>query len=750
MKNVDEIIKQMTNKEKYKLLMGDGFWAFNSYNKDLKEVTCTDGPSGVRKAIKVKNKENADLVDLMHSKIATTFPSGCCFANSYDKNLMIKLGEALANECKFYKVNILLGPAINIKRNPLCGRNFEYLSEDPYLSGIMGGYYIKGVEDNGVGTSLKHYCCNNQEFGRQINSSNLSMRALKDTYIKPFNIAVKIGNPATIMCSYNRINGVFASENKLILNNILRDEIGFKGVVISDWGAVSNRFEGIEAGMDIEMPEKEYNHEFYEKGFSEGKFNIDSLNKSVKRIVQMENKYSKEFNVKNYDFKFGYNVAKEIALSSIVLAKNNDNFFPLDSKKEVVFAGDFVKNCRFIGGGSSHTNSAITKSFLEILDEKKANYKYFEVFNKNSESDKIEFLNYIKNKKVVLFLGLYESEESEGFDRPTMNLNDFQIELVNEVYKYTHDIAIVIESGSVVELPFLDKVKAVFLPYFAGEAENEALFELMYGLKNPSGKLSETWIKKYNDNPSSKTFGKDVYNTYYDEDIFVGYKYYEKNNIEVNFPFGFGLSYSNFKLSNSLINQNDNEIDINVKAKNISNIDGNIVVECYVKNNNSNTYRANKELCSFEKCYLKAGETKEICLKVNKEDLYIYDCVSKREVLEKGEYEFLIGQSSIDNFITVKAYINGVDIQNQKIEKITRNTTPSKKYDDNTLLFEVIGTKCFKKLLKEKHLDEMLSSDNGLIKGLLYNPLRVMCSINLITYQECEKLVEDIKNEMSE
>jgi len=746
MNKIDKIINQMTLDEKLNTLHGTSFWLFNSYKENGKGVVCSDGPNGVRKMQNV-NMEEAFLTKNFVK--CTTFPTGSNFACSFDQKLIKKMGVALAHEFQFYKINVALGPAACIKRNPLCGRNFEYLSEDPLLSGYIAGSYIKGLESTGCGTSLKHYVANNQEYGRQVNSSTLSLKCLRDIYTKGFEIAVREGNPASIMVSYNKINGVYACENSYIMEDVMRKEIGYKGLFISDWTAVNDPCKALHSGLDVEMPERDYEKGFYEKAFQEGKIKDEDLTKHLNYYIPFINKYSAQKELSSIDFEKHLKIAIEVAENSIVLAKNEDNFFPLNTNEEIIVLGLRARDMSYYGGGSSATNSYYKPDFISVLTSKNISFKFDSVYDDKGNLN-LALLEKIKNQKVLVFLGCDHQQESEGYDRKDMKLPDHQLELMSEISKITNNVGVIVESGSVVELPFLDNIKGLFIPYFAGEGEDFALYNLIYGYANPSGKLAETWINKYDDCPSSLTYDKDIFNSYYDEDIYVGYRYYDKYKINVNFPFGFGLSYSKFKLKLLRVSINSKDIKCEVEVTNFSEIKGKEVVQIYIGKKDSSIYRVRRELVAFSKVEVYSHSKKKVVLSINYLDLRVFDPTKNKQTLEDGDYELYLCNSSREEISTTKITLSGEKVAKYDFQGPDHNLVFKEDEDMNLLVTSAIKTNVFKRYLESVGLDEEKLKNTFFKDGFLKNPIRCLAGLGILKYHEVELILPKIIKELRE
>ncbi|MDE7384993.1 MAG: glycoside hydrolase family 3 C-terminal domain-containing protein, partial [Anaeroplasmataceae bacterium] len=572
-----EIIKQLSLEEKAKLLVGADFWHTYPFLNE-KGLCLTDGPHGVR-----MQDNGGKEVGLKESIPATCFPTASCLACSFDENLLYEVGQAIASECIDQEVDMLLGPGVNIKRSPLCGRNFEYYSEDPYLAGILASGFIKGVQSQNVLACMKHFACNNQEYARMVNNSIVDERALYEIYLKPFEIAIKEANPKAIMCSYNKLNGTLVSQNSILLKQILRDKFQFEGTVISDWGAVSNRVEALKAGLDLEMPGSLSYVDIIEAVQNQS-LSDEELDRAVSSVLKLYQARPSFENKKNLSFHF---LAKQAALESIVLLKNENLVLPLNKNERIGIIGNSLM--RIQGAGSSKVNPKDVDTFLDCLKEEGVSYQCFD-----NLTEEIKGMD-----KIICFIGLSAEKEIEGKDRKDLKLDEKDIELVNTLTKLHSKIIVVLTTGSVVELPFIESVSGLVLTYLAGEASASALCDILYNKTNPSGHLAETWIKRLEDSPVYD-YGKSVYQSIYKESIFVGYRYYDKVDIEPLFPFGYGLSYTTFTLSHLEIKENY----LYVNIKNTGLYKGKEVVQLYVRDTNRDLLRPIRELKAFQKIEL--------------------------------------------------------------------------------------------------------------------------------------------------
>lgn len=659
--NIDIIMKELTLEEKASLCSGLDFWHTKPVERlDIPSVMVSDGPHGLRKNVEDSENPNESIK-------AVCFPTASALACSFDRTLLETLGKAIGEECQHERLAVALGPGCNIKRSPLCGRNFEYFSEDPYLSGQLATAHIKGVQSRGVGTSLKHFACNNQEYRRMSVSAEVSERALREIYLAPFETAVKESRPWTVMCSYNRINGVFSSENKRLLTDILRDEWGFDGLVMSDWGAVNDRVEGIKAGLDLEMPTSyEKNDRLIIEAVKSGRLNESELDKCVRRILEMIDRYLENAEPKTlWDMNRHHELARRIESECIVLLKNENEVLPLNKNKKIAFIGKFAETPRYQGGGSSHINSFKVTSALDAVSEY-AEVTYAEGYDLTGNSNEILLSKAVSCAEnadtAVIFAGLPDEYESEGYDRSHMSLPENQLKLIDEICRVNKNTIVVLHNGSPVEMPFAGKVKGILETYLGGQAVGGAVCDVLFGKSNPCGKLPETFPIKLSDNPSYLNFPGEGDKVQYNEGIFVGYRYYDYKNTEPLFPFGHGLSYtafeySDFKLSHSEINDGK-LLTAEVIVRNIGSRAGKEIVQLYVSGRKSSVIRPLKELKGFEKVELKPGEAKKVMFRLDSR-AFSYYCEEIGDwYAESGEYEIMVGASSADIRLKDSVYVN--------------------------------------------------------------------------------------------
>ena len=549
--DVKKVTSQMSLEEKAGLCSGYNFWYTKSIERlGVEGVMVSDGPHGLR-----KQATGGDHLGVNGSVEAVCFPTASAIASSFDRDLVKTMGKALGDECQAEEVAIILGPGVNIKRSPICGRNFEFLSEDPYLAAELTTDYIKGVQSKNIGTSLKHFLANNQEHRRMSSSSDIDERTMREIYLAPFEGAVINAKPWTVMCSYNKINGVFASQNPRTLTDILRKEWGFNGYVVSDWGAVNDRVEALKAGLELEMPSSRgINDKRIVAAVKSGSLDEKILDRAVERILTVHNKYlENRVPEVGYDKEEHHQLARKVISESMVLLKN-DGILPLNKSDDIAFIGKFAEKPRYQGGGSSHVNSFKVTSALEAVKGIK-NITYAKGYD--VKEDKIddalikEAIEVAKKAKVaVIFAGLPDSFESEGYDRSHMSLPSCQNRLIQEIAAVQPNTVVVLHNGSAVEMPWVNDVKGILELYLGGQNVGAATIDVLFGDVNPSGRLAETFPLKLEDNPSYLFYFGEKDTVEYREGIFVGYRYYDKKKLDVLFPFGHGLSYTTFDYSN--------------------------------------------------------------------------------------------------------------------------------------------------------------------------------------------------------
>lgn len=649
---LQELIGKMTLEEKASLCSGEDFWHTKAVERlGIPAMMMSDGPHGLR-----KQEQEGDHLGMNDSIKAVCFPAGCGTAASFNRELMAEMGETLGEECQAEGVGVILGPAVNIKRSPLCGRNFEYYSEDPYVASEMAGALIDGIQSKGVGTSIKHFLANNQEHRRMSSSSEVDERTLREIYLAAFEGAVKEHKPWTVMCSYNKINGIYAAQNKEMLTDILRNEWGFDGFVVSDWGAVNDRPADLEAGLDLEMPSsKGVGDRQIVKAVQEGRLDEAVLDKAVERILARVFQFEENRDeTARFDMEKDHAMARKVAEETIVLLKNEGELLPLRDTDRIAFIGKYASSPRYQGGGSSHINSFRTESAWECVKDW-GNITLAEGFRDDAdEVDETLIEEAVAQAReaqaAVIFAGLPDAFESEGFDRAHMKMPDCQNELIRRVAAVQPNTVVVLHNGSPVEMPWADQVKGIVEAYLGGQAVGAAIVDILFGKVNPSGKLPETFPYKLEDNPSYLYYGGEKDRVEYREGIFVGYRYYDKKHMDVRFPFGHGLSFTTFaydapKISAKRIRDTET-VTIRVDVTNTGSRPGKEVVQLYVAPPKGDVIRPVRELKGFEKVELAPGETKMVSFTLDGRAFSYWNTQIHDWHVESGTYRLQVGQSS--------------------------------------------------------------------------------------------------------
>ncbi|MBO4688480.1 MAG: glycoside hydrolase family 3 C-terminal domain-containing protein [Clostridiales bacterium] len=646
------MMKKLSVKQKASLCSGSDFWRTQRFPiNNIPSIMMTDGPHGLRKQDSEEGRSGGG-----DSREATCFPPAVTTACSFDEKLMEAIGKAIGEEAIDQDVSIVLGPAINIKRSPLCGRNFEYVSEDPYVAGKMGAAWVRGVQSQGIGTSVKHFAANSQERYRLINDSIVDERTLREIYLRAFEIVVKESQPWTVMAAYNRINGTYSCENRRLLTEILRDEWGFDGVVMSDWGAVNNRLDGLAAGLELEMPSSvgERDRQIQE-AVDSGKLPMALLDRAAERMLTLIEKGINKPKPTSSPYLNHQQLARQAFEESAVLLKN-DKLLPINAEKSVAVLGAMAKYTRFQGGGSSHIHPTHVSDAFHGFSTASENFVYEPGYSlENDEIDEKLLKSALEAASgkdiVIIFAGLPDSFESESFDRSHMQLPKSHDRLINEVVKRNSNVCVVLYCGSPVEMPWISQVKAVLMAYLPGQEGAGAIADILYGKVNPSGKIAETFPLKLSDTPTYLHFGEKR-QTLYAESVFVGYRYYDAANMQVLFPFGHGLSYSSYSygdisLSSSDIGEND-KVTVTVDVTNISEMDGKEVVQLYIAPPKSRIYKPVKELRGFKKVFIQRGATRTVEFVLDKRAFAYYNAQINDWHVESGTYKIQIGASSRD------------------------------------------------------------------------------------------------------
>ncbi len=657
-----EILNSLTLEEKASLCSGDTFWLTKAIEeKGIPAVWMSDGPHGLR-----KEKQSAGTNVMKPAETATCFPTAVTTGSSWDVDLLEEVGNAIAEEAKCLGVTTVLGPGINMKRSPLCGRNFEYIAEDPFLAARLGASFVHGVQKNGIGVSVKHFCANNQEHIRMCIDTLVDERALREIYLSAFEYIVKKEQPKTIMSSYNRVNGTYMAENKRLLTDVLRGEWGYENIVVSDWGAINDRVEGVKAGNDLEMPgNKGMNDRNIIKAVNEGRLSMEDLDTCALRMIKFAVEAKENESFGEIDFDKHHALARKAAAEGAVLLKN-EGALPLSGEENIAVIGTLAKELRYQGSGSSHINAPKTVSFTDALDAsgKKYTYSAGYTLKKDGYNQGLidEAVSVAKGKdKVIVFIGLTDAYESEGFDRKHMSMPKGHVILLNEILKVNDNVIVVLSGGSPVVIgEWQNDVNAILNLYLGGQAGGEAAMDLIYGDVNPSGKLAETFPIANEDSLASTYFPMGPRCVEYRESIYVGYRYFDAAAKAVQYPFGYGLSYTKFeygdvKLSSSDIKEGE-DLTVSFKIKNVGNRDGAEVAQVYVSAPKSKIYKAPKELKGFVKVFLKAGEEKEVSVTLDSRAYAYYNVNIADWHVESGVYGILVGASSRD--IKLQAEVN--------------------------------------------------------------------------------------------
>lgn len=739
-RNIKELIGQMTLEEKAGMCSGLDFWHLKGVERlGIPSVMVSDGPHGLR-----KQDEKADHLGINDSIKAVCFPPAVLSACSFDRDLMHEFGDAIGKEAQANDLSVVLGPAVNIKRSPLCGRNFEYYSEDPYLAGETAAAFINGVQEHHIGTSIKHFAANNQEFNRMSCSSDADERTLREIYFPAFETAVKKAQPYTFMCSYNRINGTFASENPWLLTKVLRDEWGFKGYVMSDWGAVNERVPGLKAGLELEMPSSDgvYDKEII-AAVKDGSLDEKILDQAVERILNIVFEYADNREEQEFTLEADHVLAKKIAVESMVLLKNN-SVLPLKETEKIAFIGEFAKKPRFQGGGSSHINSFRVSNVLDSISPD-ADIRYAkgfpaddDIYDEALAKEAVEAAK--AADKAVIFAGLPDSFESEGYDRSHMRLPECQNRLIDDILAVQPEVIIVLHNGSPVEMPWLSRVKGVLEAYLGGQAVGEAAADILYGKACPCGKLAETIPYKLSDNPSYLSFGDGEHVTY-QEGIFVGYRYYDAKEMPVAFPFGYGLSYTSFAYGNLQIDKTEigenDTVTVSVDVTNTGSIEGKEIVQLYVSDRTGACRRPLRELKGYEKTALRPGETKTVHFTLDYRSFAWYNVDIKDWYAASGDYEILIGASSRDIRLSGNIHLTSEKLLPLKVHM---NTTLGELLADERTAGYVAD---FKEKLKEvfgmSSSDEHKDGDVAISDAMNNAMVACMPLRNVVSYGFCSK-----------
>ena len=631
--DIEKILQQMTLEDRIALCSGENFWETKKYEKyGIPSLCMCDGPHGLRKQENV-----ADMLGVNESRKATCFPAEVTTAGSWDPELLTAIGSAIGQEAREQGVGLVLGPGVNLKRNPLCGRNFEYFSEDPYLAGKLAVGFIRGTEAQGIGTSLKHFAVNSQEKSRFTSNSVLDDRTLRELYLTAFEIAVKEGKPSTVMCAYPKLNGVHCSDNKALLTDILRTEWVFSGLVVTDWGAMNDRIEGFRAGCDLNMPGgSDYMEKEVLQAVKNGTLPESCVDDSARRVLKLVFRAAQTLKEKtDCDYEAHHALAKRAAVEGAVLLKNEGGILPLKKDAKIAVIGAMAKNLRYQGSGSSHINPTKLSQPLDFLpgtlyapgcdDRGDTTEDLLSQAAKTAQEAEI----------AVIFAGLPDRYESEGFDRADMKMPDGQLRMIDAVAAANPNTVVILLCGSAVECPWADRVKGILYMGLPGQAGGEAVADLLCGRANPSGKLAESWPLSYADVPSSEIYGK-TNDALYEEGLYVGYRYYEKSGVAVRWPFGYGLSYTTFAYSDLTVDGNA----VSVAVKNTGSFAGAEVVQLSVKTPQDGLHRPIRELKGFQKIFLEPGQRQTVTFSLTDRSFAVWQDGWK---IPAGKYTVCIG-----------------------------------------------------------------------------------------------------------
>ena len=755
--DIEKLISEMTLEEKASLLSGADFWHTKAVERlGIPATMVSDGPHGLR-----KQDEEGDHLGINDSIKAVCFPAASATAASFDRDVLRQIGEGVGDACQHENLSVILGPAMNIKRSPLCGRNFEYFSEDPYLTGELATALVKGVQSRNVGTSVKHFAANSQEHRRMSSDSVVDERTLREIYLSAFENTIKNAKPWTVMCSYNKLNGEYASQHHWLLTEVLRDEWGFDGYVMSDWGAVSDRVKGVHAGLDLEMPGSGgSNDKRIVEAVRDGRLDEKDVDESVRRILRIVDLYTSNRKPDTeWDKEAQHELARKLAAECMVLLKNDDQILPFGENEKIAVIGKFARTPRYQGGGSSHINSFKVESLMDALEGNPC-ITYAQGYDiVNEEPDEALICEAVEAAKaadkVVIVAGLPDAFESEGYDRTHMRMPKCQNELIVRVAEVNPNVVVVLYNGSPVEMPWASWVKGIVEAYLGGQAVGAATKDILWGDVNPSGKLPETFPFQMEDNPSYLSYVGEGNTVHYTEGVFVGYRYYDKKKMEVLYPFGHGLSYttfaySNLRLSSDAITEGE-PLKVCVDVTNTGKRAGKEVVQLYVAPPAGDVIRPVAELRGFEKVSLEPGETKTVAFCLDSR-AYAYWHIGLHDwFVQSGTYEIQIGASSRDIELTACVEVTGAKAE--PLEPISPDTI-FMDLKKNPAALEKMGPvlqnimQVFGGGAKEEQSEAASEavSDEMSAAMLNYMPLRGITSFTggSISYDDLQKIADEI------
>lgn len=730
----------MTLEEKIQLTIGNGFWQTHGVERlGIQAININDGPSGLRKPY-----NDNELV--AQSIPATCFPSAAALASSWDCTLVEETGRALAEECLANDVQVLLGPGINIKRTPLGGRCFEYYSEDPVLAGEMGAAFVRGVQSKGVGTSLKHFACNNQEDERMTISAEVDERTLREIYLAAFERVVRKARPWTVMAAYNKVNGIYASEHPKLLRQILKTEWAYEGVVVSDWGAVNEKAKALVAGLDLEMPGRSGNHtEKIAQLVRNGSLSEEAIDEAAERMLRLifqglEHRRPGAA----FDQDAHHALVRRAAAESIVLLKNEDNLLPLslETTHSLAIIGRFAKSPRFLGAGSAHVNPLKVDNAYDELQQLlngQVELTYAEGYTEEGNLDQAILQAAVEAARAtnvaIIFAGLMDKDEAEGFDRTHLDLSAAHNRLIEEVCRVQPNTVVVLCNGSAVTMPWIEGPKAILEAGLGGQASGAAAADVLLGRVNPSGKLAETFARRLEDTPAYLNYPGEAGQVRYGEGLFVGYRYYDKKKIVPLFPFGHGLSYTTFEYTGIQLSQlvitDEENLEVTVSVRNTGTRAGKEVIQLYVRDLEASVVRPEKELKAFAKVALEPGEEKEVCLLLEPRDFAFYNSEAGGWQSETGEFEILIGKSSAQIVLSTRVTLNA-----RPVTPVFNKWQPLKEFFMHPKAAEVLVS-----ALANRDTAGAASTNLDMILGL---PLIKLASFGALSEEQVEALVEQV------
>ena len=754
--DIQTMIAKMTLEEKASLLSGANSWDTEAVpGVGLPHITMADGPHGLRRQDHYQGngtEETAGADGAQQSvttRTAIGWPTAAALAASFDRGLLQKVGSLLGDECLANDTQVLLGPGVNIKRSPLCGRNFEYFSEDPYLTGELAAAYVSALQEKGVSCCVKHFAANNQEYRRMSTNSLVSQRALREIYFPAFESAVKKGGAKSIMCSYNLINGEYACENAWMLNDVLREEWGFDGIVMTDWGAMNDRVKALCAGLELEMPSSRgVNDRKVVEAVKNGSLDEAILDRAVERLLRWIDWCLANRKAVGVSLEEHHAAAAEVAAQCAVLLKNQDGLLPLSKKKKILFVGSYAKAPRIQGGGSSHIVNYKIDSALEEVGGY-ADVDFVEMFRDDillEDQWQTALDKAAAADAVVVFAGLPDAYESECFDRRHLNMPACQNEAIAALAKVQPNTAVVLHSGSPIVMPWLDEVKAVLNLYLAGEGSGKAAVQLLFGEINPSGKLAESYPLRLEDTPTYPDFGKTPLDVYYGEGVYVGYRHYDVRNMPVLFPFGYGLSYTSFALSELRLSdqrlEGESSLRVCVDVENTGAVAGAEVVQLYVGFLGEDTVgRPLRELKGFDKVFLQPGEKKTLCFTLDRRAFSYYETQIGDWYAAGGAYGIYVGTSSRDLPLKATVELCSEALPLPEFSRITVGDLVARAKNDaeRERIYSHLGSfgSNLNNLAGEEGLREMLSAMMDAM------PLHSIRSFTAVSEDDLRKLAED-------